>query len=259
MSDNFPSIVDSFAFAPLASAVWRSSGDLLYRDLALSSASSSKMSARHIRANGAATEAQVCAGASPFLFIIVLAGEVNVKHEGTEERLGAYDSASRFGAGTPVSCSFSHTAEIFVIEGNAQAQSEYGPARAEQWAISRESEDAYVKGDGPRAFFGYRDLGTTDLTDRRIHIHLVRAEQMAAGGTGWHHHTMGQIFYILRGSADLYVEELAAARMVGGDAMCISPGMRHTVAGFTRDYFLIEMCVPADYGTIDAPAAVEGV
>ena len=64
---------------------------------------------------------------------------------------------------------------------------------------------------------------------------------------------MGQIFYILRGWSELVVEDAAAFRMTPGDAMCLAPGMRHNVPGFSSDYLLLEMCVPADYDTIDAP------
>jgi hypothetical protein len=30
--------------------------------------------------------------------------------------------------------------------------------------------------------------------------------------------------------------------------------MSHNVPGFTDDYLVLEMCIPADYDTVDAPA-----
>jgi hypothetical protein len=34
--------------------------------------------------------------------------------------------------------------------------------------------------------------------------------------------------------------------------MCISAGTRHNVPAFSSDYAIIELCIPADYDTVDA-------
>jgi mannose-6-phosphate isomerase-like protein (cupin superfamily) len=121
-----------------------------------------------------------------------------------------------------------------------------------RWSITADGEDAYVQGEGPRAYFRYRDLGVAEATGRRIHIHLVRSTKAISGGTGWHSHSMGQLFYVLRGWADLAVERQPWVKMVAGDAMCIAKGMKHNVPGFSEDYLVLEMCIPADYDTVDA-------
>ncbi|SCW69939.1 Mannose-6-phosphate isomerase, cupin superfamily [Sphingobium faniae] len=212
------------------------------------------MTAYHYRADGEAIKTDSLGSqTAPFLFVFVLSGEVEVREGDKTSVLRALDSWTRYGAGDGIEWAFSHTAEVFVLEGDEAAAKDYGSPDTGGTVITRESEDAYIVGDGPRAFFGYRDLGTAGLTDRRIHIHLVRAVKMSEGGTGWHSHTMGQIFYILRGQGKLLVEDAAAVKMDAGDAMCIAPGMRHNVPGFSKDYFLLEMCVPADYDTVDAP------
>jgi quercetin dioxygenase-like cupin family protein len=65
---------------------------------------------------------------------------------------------------------------------------------------------------------------------------------------------MGQIFYVLEGWADLALEKRPWVRMGAGDAMSIGAGIGHNVPRFSRDYALVEMCVPADYDTIDIDA-----
>lgn len=141
----------------------------------------------------------------------------------------------------------------FLVPGDAICSA--GPGQAGGW-ISREEPGAYRIGDGPRAYFGYRDLGTAAETGRRLHLHIVKATKPMPGGTGWHHHSMGQIFVVLNGWATLAVETHMPVTMRAGDAMCIGAGMRHDVPAFAGDYVVLELCIPADYETeADAPPA----
>ena len=118
--------------------------------------------------------------------------------------------------------------------------------------VNRDVPAAYKKGDGPRSYFLYRDLGLSAATDRRIHIHALKATApSAAGGTGAHRHTMCQLFYVMKGWADLQVQGQPDVRMHGGDAMCIAAGLKHNVPAFAADYTIIEICIPADYDTVD--------
>jgi len=117
-----------------------------------------------------------------------------------------------------------------------------------------ETPESYVVGAGPRRYFAYRDLGTADFTRRRIHIHVVKALEPMPGGTGWHNHTMSQLFVVLEGWAHLVVEGHGERTMNTGDAMCLRAGMRHDVPAFSADYKVLEMCIPADYDTAATPA-----
>jgi mannose-6-phosphate isomerase-like protein (cupin superfamily) len=127
--------------------------------------------------------------------------------------------------------------------------------RAATPVLTHDRPESYKQGDGPRKYFQYRDLGIAEATGGRIHIHIIRATGPAQpGGTGWHRHTMCQLFYIFTGSAVLEVEPHDAVRMHAGDAMCISAGTRHNVPDFSSDYSLLEVCSPADYDTVDSDA-----
>jgi quercetin dioxygenase-like cupin family protein len=121
-------------------------------------------------------------------------------------------------------------------------------------AVCRNRKEAFKRGDGPRNFFTYRDVGATALTDGRIKIHDgeetgLGTVEVPAGGTGWHNHTMSQFFMVLNGEEVIEVEGYGKIRMVAGDAMTLGAGMRHNVSALTADFSAFEMCLPAEYET----------
>lgn len=255
---SFPTIVTRYGFSPIAPALWREDAatGLKFRDLSLDQASEGVFIGRHLRAGGKAiaTDALIAPDCA-FAFLFVFAGRVTMTEQGGEPVvLNALDTVTRHGAGKPVTFQFSQDAEIIEMRAAGDDIGAFGTGDG-SWVVTRESEDNYVQGDGPRAYFLYRDLGVAGATGRRIHIHLVRSTKAVAGGTGWHAHSMGQLFYVLRGWADLEVERQQFVRMVTGDAMCISKGMKHNVPAFSDDYLVLEMCIPADYDTFDQPPA----
>jgi mannose-6-phosphate isomerase-like protein (cupin superfamily) len=256
--DPYPSIVSGFGYSPLTPALWRvdSRTALQMRDLSLAQASNDVLSARHLRTAGVpASTDQLADPLSPFAFVFVLAGRVTLTEPGREPvDLRALDSACRYGSGTTVKWELSHDAEIIEIAADRKGRAVLGfdTVKAGKWLVSHDEENSYLQGDGPRAFFRYRDLQVAEATGRRIHIHVVRATKLMDGGTGWHSHSMGQIFYVLRGWADLCVDRQPFVRMSAGDAMCVHPRLRHNVPAFSADYLVLELCAPADYDTADA-------
>lgn len=256
-SPTYPSIVSGFGYSPLAPALWQPEPDvgMAFRDLSLAQASDDALIGRHWRAGGVVVEtAALILPETAFAFIFVLAGSVGLQ-EGDKPPivLRALDSATRIGAGKATNFTLSHDAECIEIKSSEVGARLLGTGDG-RWLPNHEEETAYVQGQGPRAFFRYRDLGVADASQRRVHIHVVRATRASAdNGTGWHSHSMGQLFYILRGWGDLSVERQPGLRMSTGDAMCISPRMKHNVPRFSADYLVLEMCIPADYDTVDAP------
>jgi len=254
----YPTIVSGFGYSPLTPALWRPDGvtGLEFRDLSLAQSSGDALVGRHLRTGGLALKtSELIAPKTPFAFMFVLTGTVTLKETGNDEVvLRALDSATRIGPGGHLLLSFSHDAEVIEMKAGEADEYLFGTGNG-SWIISAETEDDYLQGEGPRAFFRYRDLGVAKASGRRVHIHVVRSTKAASdGGTGWHSHSMGQLFYVLRGWADLAVERQPSLRMFAGDAMCISPRMKHNVPGFTADYLVLEMCIPADYDTVDTEA-----
>jgi len=123
--------------------------------------------------------------------------------------------------------------------------------------IVRNRPELFIRGDGPRVFFTYRDLGSARSTERRIQTHDGDgASADIDGGTGWHNHSMSQFFFILGGSADIDVENHGSFHLVPGDAMTLGREMRHNVLNIKRGYNVIEVCLPADYTTVAQNAPV---
>ena len=234
-------------------------------DLGLTVASHGKMSARHVRMARTQPAASTDWEAldADFHFLYVLKGSAKIE-DAAGERVTLEP-----GATTCLPAFFRHRlldvspdfemlevlspAVPAVVKGKDTAL----PERARRFTGLRpefrfETADCYQQGAGPRRFFRYRDLNTRGPTEGRIHIHAIQAVEPMDGGTGWHKHTMSQLFWVTRGKAGFTIEGHGEVRqVVAGDAVCVAAGMRHNVPTFDLDYELIEMCIPADYDTID--------
>ncbi len=111
--------------------------------------------------------------------------------------------------------------------------------------------------DGPRADVEYRDLGWADATGGAIGAKHIRALRPFDAETGWHWHDMrGHFVFVLRGWIQfkyLGVDEPVTAH--AGMSLSQPAGVAHNVVARSDDMELIEINVPAAYGTWDLPAA----
>jgi quercetin dioxygenase-like cupin family protein len=262
----FLAIPMKYALARLSDGGWASGpiAGLQQRDLLLRQASSGQMGALHMRAV-ASGSAAAWGAHLPFRFLYVTSGALSFRLRDDAMTLAAGDTALT--ETLALASDIAWSADFEAVEITAPAAGENvnpEPLLAmplptlDQAAaiagITRDTPDAYKVGNGPRRYFKYRDLGVIDATDRRIHIHQVSAVDTPEGGTGWHIHSMSQLFYVFSGWVDINIEGQGLVHMEGGDAMCICADMGHNVAGFSADYDLIEVCLPADYSTKDIPA-----
>lgn len=116
-----------------------------------------------------------------------------------------------------------------------------------------EASDAVFTRDGPRADVEYRDLGLAAATGGKIGARHIRAIVPFARETGWHWHDMtGHFVFVLRGTLTFRfagVDEPVTVRAGG----CLSQpaGVAHNVVGRSDDLELIEINMPATYGTVD--------
>ena len=255
--------ISHFDLSLLCDAHWKDAGSGIdQRDLGLGKASNGAMQARLLRAAHGKSKLvdPLRSGGTHFHLFYVIEGRLTMMPaDGSSIVLEAGDCAHQPALAQKYRVAMSAGAQVLELAVPFQPTLDGKPLElidiqhAAQPVINRNVPSAYIRGDGPRSYFMYRDLGVAAATDRRIHIHVLKATAPSSpGGTGKHHHSMCQLFYVFSGWADLEAEGQKSVRMHGGDAMCISAGTKHNMPAFSHDYAIIEVCIPADYETVDA-------
>ena len=120
--------------------------------------------------------------------------------------------------------------------------------------------DAQFTRDGPRADVEYRDLGLAAATDGRVGIKHIRAITPLPKETGWHWHDMSAHFvYVLKGWITFRFAGVADAVTVhAGSGLSQPAGVAHNVVARSDDLELLELNMPAAYGTFDLAQARHG-
>jgi mannose-6-phosphate isomerase-like protein (cupin superfamily) len=113
--------------------------------------------------------------------------------------------------------------------------------------------DATFTRDGPRADVEYRDLGLAAATNGRIGIKHIRAIMPLPAPTGWHWHDMTAHFvYVLKGSLTFRFAGVDGDVVVtAGSGLSQPAGVPHNVVARSDDLEVLEINVPARYGTYD--------
>ncbi len=117
--------------------------------------------------------------------------------------------------------------------------------------------------EGPRADAQYRDLGLDQATGGRIGAKHIRAIKPFAQETGWHWHDMtGHFVYVLKGWISFRFQGVADTVTVhAGDSLSQPAGVPHNVIARSDDLEVIEINLPAQFGTFDVagphPKAVQ--
>lgn len=236
----------------------------VYRDLGLAQQTDDLLDARHVKFGegvDGATDWQF--HDADFQWFFVVQGELKLRTEdGQDVTLGAGASAYHPPYWRHQIYSVSADYEAYEVFGPSDHETVTGletpkPSAAEQFAhltgvYTHDLPESYVRGDGPRAWSLYRDLGTRIPTDGRVHIHIIKLDEVKPspkGGTGDHAHTMAQWFMPTRGWIDIAAEGLPDRRLHAGDFMMLQRGTTHNAFDASPDYMTLEFCVPADYDT----------
>lgn len=122
-------------------------------------------------------------------------------------------------------------------------------------AISSAKQPDFV--EGRRTFFKYRDLGVTKASDGWMRAQVMEAVTGMTQPTGWHYHVCeGQFVYALNGFVELEFEDGTQCRLEKGDSCFIPGGMKHNEIRTSNDVEILEVCLPANMGTVpcDPPA-----
>ena len=132
-------------------------------------------------------------------------------------------------------------------------------ARALSSLALADAKTAVFEREGLRADAEYRDLGLADATGGRIGVKHIRAIKPLPAPTGWHWHDMSAHFvYVLRGSLTFRFAGVQGDVVVhAGSGLSQPAGVAHNVVARSDDLEVLEINVPAVYGTwaLDAPPA----
>ena len=110
-----------------------------------------------------------------------------------------------------------------------------------------------------RDFFLYRDLGVAEATHGKVIAHLVKANMAPEKGTGWHRHDCEfQIVIMMKGWARFMYEDKPTL-VQAGDVVHQRPGIVHYLYDYSPDMEYLEIVSPADFKTVDMPAATDKV
>jgi quercetin dioxygenase-like cupin family protein len=112
---------------------------------------------------------------------------------------------------------------------------------------------------GRRDFFSYHDLGVADASNGAMRAQVMKTKQGLTRPTGWHYHVCDQQFiYALKGWVDLEFEDGRKIRVNEGDSMMIPGGLRHNETATASELEILEISVPAKFGTVpcDPPAGM---
>lgn len=125
--------------------------------------------------------------------------------------------------------------------------------------LTQMSDGAFTR-DGPRADVEYRDLGLAAATGGRIGAKHIRAIMPFEKETGWHWHDMtGHFVYVLRGSISFRYEGVDEEVTVNAGGCLSQPGgVPHNVVARSDDLELIEINLPATFGTRNLQPAPAG-
>src|SRR5271165_3374438 len=122
-------------------------------------------------------------------------------------------------------------------------------------AVTSAKAPDYV--EGRRNFFKYRDLGVTRASDGWMRAQVMQAVTGMTQPTGWHYHVCeGQFVYALKGFVELEFEDGTQSRLEAGDSCFIPGGLKHNELRTSDDVEILEVCLPANMGTVpcEAPA-----
>ena len=262
-----PRIAERFDYTPFRATDFEQKGlrpFMQYRDLGLRRATGGLMRAEHIRIV-AKTDMKTgwhCHDLD-FQFVFVLKGHVKfVTEDGETVTLAAGDCAHLPALFRHDEIEFAPDFEVVEITAPAEVRTIPGrdsplpaqaaaPGRVSRFAASYDRPEAYKVGDGSRQFLAYRDAAVTDATGRRVNINVVRNSKAGDKSTGWHYHTLAcQFVYVLEGWSRVEVEGQGEFTVRAGDAMTLPHKLKHDVTGFSADFTVLELNIPADYETI---------
>jgi quercetin dioxygenase-like cupin family protein len=258
----FAAVPMTLTYTRVAQSSWEplAGSELEFRDLGLGRATSGAMSAGYIRApEGSATVRWHDPTKGPQM-LLIRAGTLDVESGGEVTTLKEGDIvAKRSGVpgGALVASSEFEAIYVAASEQYAIGQDSAEPAAtavADPYIVQPLTDDAFIVGDGPRSFSAYRTTGLGEATGGWLDVNLNTYLAAPDGGTGWHTHSMSQMFTPLAIGCEIEIEGHPLAFVEPGGAVCIPARTPHNVPSVNVGAMFMEICSPQYYDTISCPA-----
>jgi mannose-6-phosphate isomerase-like protein (cupin superfamily) len=125
--------------------------------------------------------------------------------------------------------------------------------RAKQkFTVSHQRETDFV--EGLRNYAKYRDLGIAAATGGMVQAHVIRFVppfEPKEASTPHYHEVDFQMIYVLRGWYKTEFEGEGIHTFEAGSCWIQPPRIKHAVRGYSEDCELLEIVLPADFGTVE--------
>jgi mannose-6-phosphate isomerase-like protein (cupin superfamily) len=122
----------------------------------------------------------------------------------------------------------------------------------QKFTVSHHRETAFA--EGLRNYAKYRDLGIAAATGGMVQAHVIRfvppfAPQEAS--TPHYHEVDFQMIYVLKGWYKTEFEGEGVHTFEAGSCWIQPPRIKHAVRGYSDDCELLEIVLPAGFGTVE--------
>ena len=111
--------------------------------------------------------------------------------------------------------------------------------------------------EGLRKYAKYRDLGFAAATSGLVQAHVIRLVppfEPKEASTPHYHDVDFQMIYVLKGWYKTEFEGEGVHTFEAGSCWMQPPGIKHAVRGYSDDCELLEIVLPAGFGTVELDA-----
>src|SRR4051812_24631790 len=121
----------------------------------------------------------------------------------------------------------------------------------QKFTVSHHREEEFDA--GLRVYSAYRDLGLAPATGGLVQAHVIRMTkpfEEADVAIPHYHDVQFQMVYVLKGWFQSEFEGEGVQTFRAGSCWIQPPKIKHTVRGYSDDCELLEIVMPADFGTV---------
>lgn len=123
----------------------------------------------------------------------------------------------------------------------------------EQTHVVSYADSSPFQSEGLRSCFEYRRFGIKSATNGEYDAFVQRAIPGGKRDDGWHYHELKfHLLYILSGWITFEYEDTGVTTLRAGSCVLQPPGLRHRAIKHSDDFEMLEVCSPAEIGTVAA-------